>query len=206
MEFWNSLLTEKSWNILKELTKKPVEFTLIGGWAAYLWTKLHKSKDIDIIVDINNLQYFKENYNLIKNDRLKKYEVKFQEIDLDIYVPHYSKLAIPVEDVLEHITKIQNIKVVVPEVLLILKQGAEIERRESVKGGKDRVDIMTLIFYTDIDFEKYSSLLKRYKLADYYTRLKEIINSFREIEYLGLNPREFKLRKKEALEKLRFLK
>lgn len=206
MEFWNSVLTEKSWNILKELTKKPVEFTLIGGWAAYLWTKLHKSKDIDIIVDIDNLRYFKENYDLRKNDRLKRYEVKFQEIDLDIYVPHFSKLAIPAEDVLQYTTKIQNIRVVVPEVLLILKQGAEIERKESVKGGKDRVDIMTLVFFADIDFDKYYSLLKKYKIEGFCKRLKEIINNFRDIEHLWLNPREFKLRKNEVLKKLRFLK
>jgi len=50
MEFWNNTLTEKSWKILQQLKKENFDFVLIGGWAAYLWTKLHKSKDIDIVI------------------------------------------------------------------------------------------------------------------------------------------------------------
>ncbi|MEK6868552.1 MAG: hypothetical protein AABX98_07040 [Nanoarchaeota archaeon] len=50
MEFWNSLLTEKSWKILQDLKKEKFRFIVIGGWAAYLWTQQHKSKDIDIIL------------------------------------------------------------------------------------------------------------------------------------------------------------
>ena len=48
-EFWNSLLTEKSWEILQEL-RKNYDFILIGGWAVYLLTKQKKSKDIDIVI------------------------------------------------------------------------------------------------------------------------------------------------------------
>jgi len=47
-EFWNSFLTEKSWEILQKL-KKQHKFILIGGWAIYLLTNQQKSKDIDII-------------------------------------------------------------------------------------------------------------------------------------------------------------
>lgn len=198
-------MTEKSWNILQDLTKKPFKFALIGGWAVYLWTNLHKSKDIDIIIDINNLAYLKENYNLIKNDNLKKYEIKFQEIDLDIYTSYFSKLSMPVEDIIKYTTKIQNMEVVIPEILLILKQAAEMSRRYSVKGGKDRIDIMTLMLFADIDFNKYNSFLKKYDLSNYYDRLKEIINTFKDIGYLNLNPREFKLKKAEILKKLKFV-
>ena len=70
-DFWNSLLTEKSWNILQEL-KKEKKFILIGGWATYLLTEQQKSKDIDIVVSIEQLQKFKHN-ELNKNDKLKKY-------------------------------------------------------------------------------------------------------------------------------------
>ncbi len=41
-EYWNSLITEKSWKILQEI-KKEHEFILIGGWAAYLLAKQQKS-------------------------------------------------------------------------------------------------------------------------------------------------------------------
>ena len=204
MEFWNSILTEESWNILKKLQKKPFKFILIGGWAAYMWTKLHKSKDIDIIVyDFKDLEYLKKEYDLKKNDNLKKYEIVFGEIDLDIYVLYYSKLTLPIKEIKKYIEKVEGIEVVSPEILLILKQGAELDREHSVKGNKDRIDIMTLLFYADIDLKQYNILLERYKLKDYLKRLKKIIMEFREVKYLDLNPREFKLKKKEILEKLK---
>ena len=203
MEFWNETSTQKSWNILLNLKKAEFSFILIGGWAAYLWTKKHKSKDIDIALeDIKDIDILKGSYDLRKNDNLKKYEIKIDEIDVDIYVPYYSSLAVPVEDLKKYSTVIQGIKVVAPEMLLLLKQGAELDRKDSVKGLKDRVDVMTLLCCCDIDFNKYSEMLDKYGKKEFFTRLKEIVNSFKEIKYLDLNPREFKLRKKEIVEKM----
>src|SRR3989344_5457311 len=194
MDYWNDIITEKSWNVLQKIRKLPINFILIGGWAAYLWTKLHKSKDIDIIVkDFNALKYLKDNYDLRKNDRLKKYEIKIEDIDIDIYIPHYSKIAIPIEEI-KNITKIQNFNVVSPEILLILKQGAEKDRENSIKGLKDRVDIVTLLLFSEINFKKYRELLEKFKLTDFRERLKKILINFKDIKYLNLNPREFKLR------------
>ena len=202
-DFWNSLLTEKSWNLLIRISKEPFKFIVIGGWAAYLWTKLHKSKDIDIaIADIKELEYLKQNYDLKKNDNLKKYEISFEEIDLDIYVPYFSRLPIPIQDLTGYTSKIEGLTVLKPEALLILKQGAEAERKESVKGAKDQIDIMALLCYTNMDARLYFELLKKYKLENYFKRLKSIVNNFKDYEYLDLNPREFKLKKKEIMEKL----
>lgn len=203
MEFWNSILTEKSWDILLELSKEPFDFILIGGWAAYLWTNLHKSKDIDIVLeDLKALDYLKKRYSLKKNENLKKYEIQFEEVDVEIYAPFYSKLAIPAEEIRKYATKIRSIKVVKPEALLILKQGAELERKESVKGGKDQIDIMTLLIYSEINFEEYKVLLKKYKLGHFLPRLKTIVKTFKDIQYLNLNPRQFKLKKEEILTKI----
>ena len=75
MEFWNSLLTEKSWNILQELKKENFRFIVIGGWAMYLWTKQHKSKDIDIILpaikDLEFLKKLKSDSTLTEEDALR---------------------------------------------------------------------------------------------------------------------------------------
>ncbi len=206
MQFWNSILTEKSWNTLLELRKKKFDFIVIGGWAAFLYTNMHKSKDIDIVInDFKDISFLKENYNLVKNDHLKKYEIKFEEIDLDIYVPFFSALAIPAEDIKDYTSTIQNFEVPKPELLLILKQGAEFDRESSVKGGKDRVDIMTMLFYSEIDFREYFRILQKYKLGHFYERLKKIISNFKDINYIGMNPRQLKLKKKEMLDKLRKL-
>ncbi len=88
----------------------------------------------------NELNNLKNKYALKKNDNLKKYEIQIEEIDIDICVPYFSKLAIPVEDFLNNTTIIQGFKVVVPEILLILKQSAEIERKNTLKGKKDILD------------------------------------------------------------------
>ncbi len=203
MEFWNSLLTEKSWKILQGLKKEPYHFIVIGGWAAFLWTRQHKSKDIDIILpNIKDLDFLKQKYDLKKNDNLKKYEICFGEIDLDIYVPYYSRLTLPVEDIKKETVKIEGIEVVSPEILLILKQGAELDRRDSVKGQKDRIDIMTLVCFAPIDFKKYLLLLKKYNLDEYRVRLKEIIATFTDIKYLNINQREYAKIKKELLKKM----
>lgn len=197
VEFWNSLLTEKSWSILQEL-KKEHDFILIGGWAVYLFTNKQKSKDIDIIISINELQKFKSQ-NLSKNDKLKKYEIKKGEIDIDIYVEHYSKFAIPSEDMRGYTTKIQGYDVIIPEMLLILKQNAYNDRKNSIKGEKDLIDIMSLLFFSEIDFKKYLDILKKYKIEDYYQALRSMINSFKDYDKLEINPREFKLRKNKLL-------
>ena len=203
MEFWNSLLTEKSWKILQELNRK-YDILVIGGWAVYLWTKQQKSKDIDIVVDIKELENLKQE-SLAKNDRLKKYEIKIEEIDVDIYVSYFSRLAMPVEDLKNYISRIEGFKVVCPEVLLILKQGAEIAREYSVKGEKDKIDIISILSLYELDFRKYRETLIKYKLESYIDRLIKIVSEFSDYERFGLTPRSFKLKKKKIVESLRKL-
>lgn len=162
---------------------------------------MQKSKDIDIIVELKELQKFKT-LNLNKDERLKKYEIKIEEIDVDIYVPFFSKLVVPVEDIKNYTTKLEGFRVAIPEVILILKQSAEMEREFSVKGEKDRIDILGLLLFSDFDFGKYREIIKRYDLP-YGKRLKSIVKNFQEADYLNLNLRELKLRKKKILEKLK---
>ena len=109
MEYWNSLLTEESWRLLQELIQRPYKFTLIGGWATYLWTRQQKSKDIDIVLDsVGDLDLLKTEGNLRKNENLRKYEIKHGEVDVDVYVPYYSRLSIPPEEIREHTTQIEG--------------------------------------------------------------------------------------------------
>lgn len=200
MEFWNSLLIEKSWKILQDLKKEHFRFIVIGGWAAYLWTQQHKSKDIDIILpELKDLTILKQRYSLQKNDHLKKYEVKFEDLDLDIYVPYYSQLTIPVHDIAKETAKVQGFEVVLPEVFLLLKQGAEFDRRDSIKGQKDRIDIMTLLCYAPLNFKKYDVFLDAYNLKHFRVRLKEIVQIFQEYTYLQMNAKDYAKKKKELL-------
>ena len=75
MEYWSTIITQKSWEILQQIKPK-IDFVLIGGWATYLWTRAHKSKDIDIVIDFDELAKLRKKYSVKKNDNLKKYETK----------------------------------------------------------------------------------------------------------------------------------
>ena len=201
MEYWNEIITQKSWEVLQRI-KEDIDFTLIGGWAAYLWARSHKSKDIDIVVDYKELGKLKLNYNLNKNDYLKKYEIKIEDVDIDIYLPFYSKLPL-ITKLKNYVAEVEGFKVVRPEALLVLKQAAEISRSNTEKGLKDRIDIMDLLLKCDLDLDLYKKTLEKEKFPELRKRLIDIIIKFSELNYLELNPRQFKLKKQELIEKLR---
>jgi len=203
VEFWNEIIIDKSFKILQELKKK-IDFVLIGGWAVYFLTKAIKSKDIDIIVDFENLSKIKSEIDLKKTDFLKRYEGEVEGVSIDIYVPYYSKFAVPVEEILKNTIKVESFKIPRPEILLILKQQAELERRNSVKGQKDRVDIICLAKIGEFDWKYYKSLVKKFGLKEYEDELKKIIRSAKtEFEYIGIaNLREIKKIKERVLKEL----
>lgn len=203
-EFWSELVTKASWEKLQELSGE-FEFIVIGGWAAYLWTKAHKSKDIDIVVDYSELQKLSAKYRLEKNERLRKYEIKMGEFDIDVYLAHFSKLALPAEELFKHTALVEGIRTVIPEALAILKQGAEIDRRDSIKGRKDRIDILSLLVYSPFDLKRYRELLKKHgmeKLGD--ELIKEIaLFSKDDLPYIAMNEHSFSKWKKEFLKKMK---
>lgn len=189
-EYWSSLLTEKSWKILQDF-RRSYDFILIGGWAVYLHAKQHKSKDIDIVVSIKELKTLKDK-ELRKNDSLKKYEIKNEEIDIDIYVEHYSKLAVPVEEIKNYTDNIEGFKVVNSEMLVLLKQDAFENRKNSIKGEKDKIDIVSLVFFSDFNLKEYENIAKKYKIEKFIYELKNVISGFNDYNSLSLKPQELK--------------
>lgn len=191
-EFWSEMITGPSWEKLKELSRE-FDFILIGGWAAYLWTKAHKSRDIDIVVSYDVLNKLSKEYNLVKNERLKKYEIKMDRHDIDIYLPYFSDLGLPVEELEEQTALVEGIKTVTPEMLVILKQMVEMKRRGSIKGRKDLIDILTMLVHSPFEIRKYKALLMHYKMPQLLNELKSEITLFSEkdLPYIGLNTHEF---------------
>ena len=82
MEFWNSDITNESWKELLVLSTK-YDFILIGGWAIYLYIKLQKSRDIDMVVDYDQIKLLFVDFEMRKNPSLYRYEIKFQKFDID---------------------------------------------------------------------------------------------------------------------------
>ncbi len=207
-EFWTDEATDASWEKLQELSKE-TDFVLIGGWAVYLYTKLQKSKDIDMIVDFNTLRVLESSHKVVKNDGLKKYEIRGELFDIDIYLPKYSRLALPPEDILNrYTTRVEGFTVPTPEALLVLKSGAAVDRGESEKGMKDAIDILGLLFYSGVDVKALGAIISEYELGKYLNLLTRILTGFnmRDIRYLNLDENSFSKLKAKYLERIRGLR
>lgn len=200
--FYQDVIVHKSWEMLQAI-KRQFDFVLIGGWAVYLYTGGLKSKDIDLIVDFDQLSKLKKNYDVYKNERLKKYEVKREGIDIDIYLPYFSDLGFPIEEILKHTQTIKGFTLPQKEVLLITKLKAYVDRKASLKGQKDQIDCISLMVLEDFDFELYKNLIQRYKFTHYQDMLDEILAQTREVKELNLNKHFFAKKKKEILATLR---
>jgi len=203
--YYQDLITQQSWLLLQKLQKQ-INFILVGGWAVFSHTNGLKSKDIDIMIDYQELSKIKERFVVNKNQRLLKYEIKQEGIDVDIYLPHYSNLGIPVEELIKYHETIAGYRVLKKEALLISKQTAYQARRVSVKGQKDLIDIFSLIMLADFDFVLCWNLLKQFGLEKHWQELNNLLKNTKSIMELGLTVHSFKKQKDLILNKLQKVK
>ncbi len=200
-DFYQDYLTDKSFQILTDFRKK-YQFILIGGWAVYFYTKSLKSKDIDIIINFNELEKLKKDFFLEKNERLRKYQIKIEEIDIDVYLPFYSNLGIPVEDLMKDITVVNNFLLLKIEPLLITKINGYFNRQISIKGQKDLIDIWALLLFNDFDFEYFLKLIKKYQLKKLYFLFLKLIKETKQIKELKVNQHSLGKKKEEIVKSL----
>ena len=184
-EFYHNLITDVSFKLLQDIKRK-FDFVLIGGWAVFLYTKALKSKDIDIIVDYDQLDKIRKEFDVFKNERLKKYEAKTGETDIDIYLPHFSDIGIPVEKIMKNTQMIEGFLMPIPEILLILKIYCFSSRKGSVKGNKDLIDIFSILSEDIIDWQKYKKIIAEYNFENIDQELKNLVSSQRSIPELNL--------------------
>ncbi len=198
MQYYHDLITQKSWQLLQDLQKK-FDFVLIGGWAVYLYCRTLKSKDVDLILDYSELEKLKEKFTVVKNDRLKKYEAKSMETDIDIYLPFYSDLGLPTDEVIKLTTTLENFKVPQMEVLTVLKAKAFQERKNSVKGRKDLIDLVSLLRLQAFNFQKLKEITENYRKNELLLLIQESVKTATRIEELNLNPHQMAQFKKRVL-------
>lgn len=201
MDFYHNLVTEKSWQLLQKLRKK-YQFILIGGWAVYLYTQALKSKDIDLVAEFGDLGKMRDEFEVAKNERLKKYEARKEALEIDIYIPFYSNPGIPAEDLKNFTVSLLGFTVVEKEILVILKQKALMERGESVKGRKDLLDLVSLLRLPDYDWDRYDQLVKQYKVEDGVNLTKKVLKDTFKLEELNLNVHQLAQLKRKILPRL----
>src|SRR3990167_6093279 len=176
MEYYHDNITRQSYSVVQTLNRE-YNFVLIGGWAVFLYAGTLKSKDIDIIIDYGALTKLKENFDVLKNERLKKYEIKhFSGVDIDIYLPYYSDLGINADEVMKNTLNINSFKVPQLELLFMLKLYAYTARRGSLKGKKDELDIFSLAFLPQFDWKKYQALIIKHDFENYHNIFIDLLS------------------------------
>ncbi|MDI9643807.1 MAG: hypothetical protein QFX35_01160 [Candidatus Verstraetearchaeota archaeon] len=203
MSFYHPDITEESWRVLLELRRRH-SFILIGGWAVWLYTKGLKSKDIDIIVDFEELSQLRKEFLLTKNPRLKKYELKQGSTDVDVYVLHYSDFGIPPHLLSAHVLSVEGFRVLAPEYLLVLKLRAAMDREVSAKGEKDRIDILSLLVSGAVKLSEFVAICRQNSLDGYVDLLERVVlRGQAEYATLGLSDlRKVKLFKEKFAKEL----
>lgn len=200
-DFWHNFITEKSFQALQSL-RKGYDFVLIGGWAVFLHTKQLKSKDIDIVVSAETLGRLKQDFDVIKNGRLHKYEIKMEGFDVDIYTSFWSELGLPLDYILENTISIEGFKAPAKEILLCLKIFTYGQRKGSLKGKKDKIDIVSLLYFNNVNFKSFDGILTKFSLGNLFAELKELLNSEIEMEELNLNKKQYADFKRKILKLL----
>lgn len=184
MAYYHDLITEKSFAELKTL-QQTLDFVLIGGWAIYFYTHQLKSKDIDIIINYDQLPKLAEKYELTKNDRLAKYEARKGEVQIDIYLPYFSKLGIPVEKLIKQTKNIEGFSLIDSNYLYVLKLFTLTCRGRSTKGRKDFIDLISLIKSEQVDQQVISKIIKEYQIDN--TIFNQMLSENFDLPELGLN-------------------
>lgn len=188
MAYYHDEITQKSWEELKRI-RSLLSFVLIGGWAVYLYTKGLKSKDIDVLLGFGELEKLKEIYaDVHKNERLLKYEAVLGDIQVDVYLPHYSNIGVPVEVLIEQKKLVDGFEVLDADYLMVLKIFTYAQRKNSSKGRKDFVDLVSLVNSGVLDFSKVRSITREYKFDKELKAFLHEFNATTEVKELDLNP------------------
>lgn len=198
MAFYHNLITDKSFQVLQEL-RKNYDFILIGGWAVYFYTKSLKSKDIDIIVSLETLSRLKQNFDISKNERLSKYEIKLENLDIDIYTPFWSNLGLDINLIMQNTITIEGFSLPRKEILLTLKLFAYRQRKNSLKGMKDKIDIISLLYFNDLPLKEFDKIIKQNSLEYLREELRNILETTIEMDELNINQKRFSDFKKSIL-------
>lgn len=198
MAYYHDLVTEKSWRELQALRQQH-DFVLLGGWAVYLYAQTLKSKDIDIIVGYDQLPRLQTTYGLTKNDRLKKYQASRGEVEIDIYVPHYSELGIPVAELMQHTRSLAGFTVVALDYLIALKIYTLAQRGRSAKGKKDFLDILSLFQVGQADSKQVQTLLEQYHLSAAWQTFQQFLNEYTHVPELGFSSHAYAKLKRQLI-------
>lgn len=165
-------MEDKSWDrVLSGVHELAEEFpegmVLIGGVAVWFHSKklsderlLMMSHDVDCFLSTVDFGTLREYDEVIENRRLGKFQVIRSGVDFDIYVERRNGLVVPYEDVQRKSVVLDGVRCASTAHLLVLKIEAYMDRKTSVKGHKDALDIIKILMliatqyrYAKVEYE-----------------------------------------------------
>ncbi len=190
---YSDAITYRSREILQKLADS-LDFVLIGRWAVNFYVKTQKSTDVDIMVTADKLSYFK-NYGVEKYKGLPIYFAMVGGVRIDIMVQGVSDsaLTMPISLVIEESVVVEGIRTASKELLLLLKICGYLSfDRQKVE--KDIIDVVSLLFYSNVDIAKVAKYVSRYKIDDRkaFMGMKEYLEKGRNLwEFITNSPEEY---------------
>jgi len=122
----------------------------IGGVAVYYHAQhlgpafAETSHDADFCLSIAGKAEMRDRYEMVRNERLGKDSLILEGEDLDVYVEHQNRLAVPYAAIRGYAQEIKGVRVAALEHLLALKLDAAIDRQGTAKGDKDLRDLIRI--------------------------------------------------------------
>ncbi len=151
-KFYPPEFTERSRAVLDRIREAVPEAVLIGGWATWVRTGGAMSHDIDLIVTRPQLEVITglaEDLSESRHLAGHKWRGTLDDVHLDLYVPHESRLGQRLQLRLERLVHRQQL--VDTWIVLDLpghvatKVAALLDRPDSMPGEKDRQELMALL-------------------------------------------------------------
>jgi hypothetical protein len=170
-----------SLEMLNRLRTLGIPSVVIGGWAVYLLTRYHMSRDVDLIMEQKDLWKLRSlvisEGGTEKAPGLAKYGYRLGQVDLDVYTEEKGDLVPSPAEILgrRRFIEIEGLRVVEPEILLILKLRAAAERSGGLKGFKDRCDVLALTRSEMVDLDGFAAECRRLEQVELIKRLLRMV-------------------------------
>lgn len=142
------------WKVARDVTKlSDGEIVFIGGIATYLHIQrrpktglpLEATHDVDASISAVASSSLRDRHEFTENPRLHKVQIRVDNIDVDLYPQHISRLRFTYLDLAPYAQKYRGFQIASVPHLLLLKIDAIEDRGSSSKGAKDKRDASKLL-------------------------------------------------------------
>lgn len=142
------------WKVASDVAKlSDGEIVFIGGLATYLHIQrrpkaglpLEATHDVDASISAVASSSLRDQYEFTENPRLHKVQVRVDDVDVDLYPQHISRLRFAYIDLAPYAQRYRGFKIAAIPHILLLKIDAIEDRGSSGKGAKDRRDAAKLL-------------------------------------------------------------